>query len=596
VTNAGGPGVLATDALVTAGGQLAELSADTVEALDQILPSHWSHGNPVDILGDADPPRYARSVEVAAKDPNSDGLLVILTPQAMSDPTQTAEQIKPYAAGGHKPVLASWMGGASVAAGEMILSQAGIPTFAYPDTAARLFHYMWRYSDNLRQLYETPALLGDTDVDAPGRTLADQIVQAARSSDRTLLTEFESKQLLTAYGIPTVETKLATDKEEAVRHAEEVGFPVVLKLSSETITHKTDVGGVQLNLSDSAAVRAAYCAIEASVREKAGAGHFQGVTVQPMLDLSGYELILGSSLDLQFGPVLLFGAGGQLVEVLQDRALGLPPLNTTLARRMMEQTRIYTALKGVRGREPVDLAALERLMVRFSQLVAEQRWIKEIDINPLLASPEQLICLDARVVLHGPEVQEDQLPHLAIRPYPTQYVAPWSMADGTSVTIRPIRPEDEPLMVRFHESLSEQSVHLRYFQALQLHQRVAHERLIRICFIDYSREMALVAEHRDPAIGEPVILAVGRLIKIPGTDTAEFAVLVTDKAQGRGLGSELLRRLLEVGRDERIARIKAEILPENLPMQRICEKLGFHLRHDLEERIVKAEIDLACGP
>jgi acetyltransferase len=328
------------------------------------------------------------------------------------------------------------------------------------------------------------------------------------------------------------------------------------------------------------------------VREKAGDGHFQGVTVQPMLEMGGYELILGSSLDPQFGPVLLFGAGGQLVEVFQDRALGLPPLTTTLARRMMEQTRICTALKGVRGRDPVDLAGLERLMVRFSQLVVEQPWIKEIDINPLLASPEQLICLDARVVLHKSDVQEDQLPELAIRPYPTQYVAPWRMKDETPVLIRPIRPEDEPLMVKFHEALSEQSVHLRYFQALQLRRRVAHERLIRICFIDYSREMALVVEHRDSASGEPEILAVGRLIKIHGTDCAEFAVLVTDKAQGKGLGSELLRRLLQIGRDEGICRIRAEILPENLPMQRVSEKLGFRLRHDVEERIVKAELDL----
>ena len=272
----------------------------------------------------------------------------------------------------------------------------------------------------------------------------------------------------------------------------------MLKLYSETITHKTDVGGVQLNLKDEADVRKAFNDIKTAVTEKKGAQHFQGVTVQQMIKLAdGYEIILGSSIDPQFGPVLLFGMGGQLVEVFKDNSLALPPLNTTLARRMMERTKIYNALKGVRGRKPVDLAALEKLMVGFSQLVAEQRWIKEIDINPLFASGDDLVALDARVILHDPKTTEEQLPKLAIRPYPTQYVGAWKMKDGKKVTIRPIRPEDEPLMVKFHEGLSERSVYLRYFSPLKLQQRVAHSRLIRICFNDYDREIALVAEHKD---------------------------------------------------------------------------------------------------
>ncbi|HEY3229184.1 MAG TPA: acetate--CoA ligase family protein, partial [Roseiflexaceae bacterium] len=386
LTNAGGPGVLATDALIGNGGTLAPLAPETIAALDRILPTHWSHANPIDILGDADPDRYAQAVEIAAQDPNSDGLLVILTPQAMTDPTQTAERLKPYAKLSGKPLLASWMGGAEVAAGEAILNRANIPTFAYPDTAARAFDDMWRYSDNLRGLYETPVLPAHTDAGAPDHVLAGQIVQAARAAGRTLLTEVESKRLLAAYGIPTVETQVATSVGEAVRCANAIGYPVVLKLFSETITHKTDVGGVRLNLANVGAVQRAYRAIETAVRAKVGAEHFLGVTVQPMIASYGYELIVGSSLDPQFGPVLLFGAGGQLVEVFQDRALALPPLTTTLARRMLEQTRIVSALKGVRGRAPVDLAALEALLVRFSQLVAEQRWITEIDINPLLAT------------------------------------------------------------------------------------------------------------------------------------------------------------------------------------------------------------------
>jgi len=590
VTNAGGPGVLATDALIMGGGELAELAPETMEAYNAVLPATWSHNNPVDIIGDASPERYAKALEIAAKDPHSDGILVILTPQAMTDPTRIAEQLKPLARQEGKPLIASWMGGVDVAAGEEILNRANIPTFPYPDTAARAFNYMWRYSYNLKGLYETPAISEESAGWTPDRKLVGDIIGRARAEGRSILTEFESKQLLAAYGIPTAQTIIATDAAAAAKAAGQIGYPVVLKLYSETITHKTDVGGVQLNLGDAEAVERAFFAIETSVSEKAGAQHFQGVTVQPMIKLKdAYELIIGSSLDPQFGPVLLFGTGGQLVEVFKDRSLALPPLNTTLARRMMEQTKIYKALKGVRGRKPVDLQALEVLMVRFSALVAEQRWIKEIDINPLLASPDGLIALDARVVVHGPEVALDQVPKTAIRAYPTRYVSSWTMKDGTAVNIRPIRPEDEPVMVRFHETLSERSVYLRYFHFMNLEQRVTHERLTRICFIDYDREMALVAERRNPTTGEPEILGVGRMSKIHGTSDAEVAVLISDKFQGRGLGKELLARLLIVGADEKLSRLTADILPDNRDVMRICEKLGFSLKHSLDDEVVRAE-------
>jgi acetyltransferase len=306
----------------------------------------------------------------------------------------------------------------------------------------------------------------------------------------------------------------------------------------------------------------------------------------------GYELILGSSIDAQFGPVLLFGTGGQLVEVFGDRALALPPLNRTLARRLMEQTRIYTALQGVRGRAPVDMAALEGLLVQFSRLVVEQPWIKEIDINPLLASPGRLVALDARVVLHGSELPEEQLPRPAIRPYPTQYVGPWQLRDGSAVMIRPIAPEDEPLLVKFHETLSEQSIYLRYLQTLKLSTRVAHERLARLCFIDYDRELALVAETAREADGGRAVIAVGRLIKQHGAAEGEFAMLVADRYQRAGLGTEMLRRLLQAARDEKLRRVTADILPENTAMQRVCEKAGFRLAYSAAERLVKAAIDL----
>jgi acetyltransferase len=593
VTNAGGPGVLATDALITGGGELAEIAPETMEALNAVCPPTWSHNNPIDIIGDASPERYAKSLEIAAKDPNSDGLLVILTPQAMTDPTRIAESLKPFARLEGKPVLASWMGGVDVAAGEEILNRANIPTFPYPDTAARAFNYMWQYSYNLKGLYQTPSAHEDSAECVANIGAVEEIISKARGEGRSILTEFESKQVLASYCIPVARTVIAATEDEAAAAADDIGYPIVLKLFSETITHKTDVGGVQLNLGSVEAVRKAFNAIRTSVTAKAGAEHFQGVTVQPMVKLKdAYELIIGSSLDPQFGPVLLFGSGGQLVEVFQDRALGLPPLNSTLARRMMEQTKIYKALKGVRGRKPVDLAALEQLLVRFSALVAEQPWIKEIDINPLLASPDGLMALDARVVLHGPEVTLDQIPKSAIRPYPTQYVSPWQMKDGNLVTIRPIRPEDEPAMVRFHETLSERSVYLRYFHLMNLSQRVSHERLTRICFIDFDREMALVAERRNPQTGEDEILGVGRLTKVHGTNEGEVAVIVSDHWHGRGLGKELLGRLLIVGADEKLEKVVADILPDNRGIMRICEKLGFNLKHSLEDEVVKAEFKL----
>jgi acetyltransferase len=593
VTNAGGPGVLATDALISDGGALAEVSADTMEELDSFLPPHWSHNNPVDVLGDAGPDRYIKTLEVVAKEKNSDGILVILTPQAMTDPTITSDDLKNFHTRLRQekkrlPLLASWMGGAEVLPGESILNKAGIPTFNYPDTAARMFNYMWKYAANLRSLYETPRWPEEED-SLKDNGAVRQIIDHARSTGRTILTEYESKKILAEYGIPTLETHLAETADKAVSIADEIGYPVVVKLNSETITHKTDVGGVRLNLAGADEVREAFEAIESAVTHKAGREHFQGVTVQPMLDLSeAYELIVGSSPDPQFGPVLLFGTGGTLVEVYKDRALALPPLNTTLARRMMERTKIFEALEGIRGRDPVDLDALERLLVRFSFLVVEQRWIKEIDINPLLASAEQLMALDARVVLHDADTTESTLPRMAIRPYPIRYIQPWTSKSGIELNIRPIRPEDEPLMIDFHEGLSEQSVYLRYFHALNLDQRVAHERLTRICFIDYDREMVLVAVQREP---ERRIVGVGRLSKIYGSDAAEFAILISDDFQGQGLGTELLKRLVKIGREEGdIGRITAYMLNENIGMRRVSEKLGFSLK--FEDQMLKATLDL----
>ncbi|MGB9232952.1 MAG: bifunctional acetate--CoA ligase family protein/GNAT family N-acetyltransferase [Terriglobales bacterium] len=589
VTNAGGPGVLAADSIISAGGELAELSPATMDLLNQTLPPHWSHNNPVDVLGDALPDKYAKVAEMVAADPNNDGLLAILCPQGMSHPTITAEKLAPLAKGTGKPVLACWMGGADMSAGIEILNRAGIPTFGFPDAAARIFYYMWRHSYLLRGLYETPML--PQGEEGPDRARAEWIIEGVRQNGRTLLSEVESKELLACYQVPTAPTFEAHSADEAAQKADEVGYPVVVKLLSHTITHKTEVGGVKLNLSTPEAVRNAWREIEASVREKAGPEHFLGVTVQPFFRAEGYELILGSTVDAQFGPVMLFGTGGQLVEVFADRALSLPPLTSTLARRLMEQTKIFKALQGVRGRKPVDLNALEALLVRFSQLVVEQRWIKEIDINPLLASPDRLIALDARIVVYPQGTKKEEIPRLAIRPYPQRYVRPGKMKNGEEILVRPIRPEDEPLLIRLHQALSERTVYLRYFQPLKLSQRTAHERLQRICFIDYDREMALATEHKKED-GEPEIIAIGRLSRLRGKDEGEMAVLVDDRFQHQGLGTLLYERLIEVARDEHMTTVHSTILSENREMQAICRKLGFHLEADFDDGTVQAVLKL----
>jgi acetyltransferase len=593
VTNGGGPGVLATDALIECGGKLADLSPQTFDKLSKLLPPHWSRGNPIDILGDADASRYEKAVETVARDENNDGVLVILAPQAVTEPSATAERLREFAKLKGKPILASWIGGAGVRPGMEILDRAGIPTFEYPDEAARAFCAMWRYGKNLDALYETPALITRAELNtAP----ADQIINNATKSRRMLLTEVESKRVLGAYGIPVVQTEIATSENEAVDFAKKFGGPVVLKVFSETITHKSDVGGVKLNVHGATAVRRAFREIERSVAavydrrnelpltEKEHGAHraplqkaFLGVTVQPMIAHDGYELILGSSIDPQFGPVLLFGAGGYFVEVFKDHALGFPPLNRTLARRLMERTQIYNALKkGFRGRDAIDLDALEELLVRFSQLVIEQSWIKEIDINPLLVSPKQIVALDARIALHDPQTREADLPKPAIRPYPAEYVTTRKIG-AVEVTIRPIRPEDEPLMVEFHKTLSDRSVYLRYFGILSLEKRIMHERLRRVCFIDYDREIALVIDlkNRD---GSHRILGVGRLIKEHAKNEAEFAILISDPWQGKGLGSELLKLLVEIGRKEGLSRIIGHIAAENTMMKRVSEEVGFDLR------------------
>jgi acetyltransferase len=518
VTNGGGPGALAADALIEHNGSLANLSDQTIETLDGFLRPFWSRSNPVDLVGDAKADQYAPAVEALIEDPNNDALLIILTPQATAEPTVTAERLKLLVSASKKPILACWMGGDAVAEAESLLNASGVPTFAHPDAAARAFCLMAQYSSNLRALYETPVLLTELSEESDQDQI-ETILREAGETGRTLLTEVEAKEILASYGIPVSEIGLPKNEEEAV------------------------------------------------------------------------ELILGKRIDPNFGPIILFGAGGRLVEVWSDRAIGLPPLNVTLAKRLMERTRIYAALNCV-GRPQADMDALEKLLVRFSQLVAEQPLIKEIDVNPLLASRSGAIALNARMILFERDQSAASVSKLVIRPYPVEYVRGWNLADGTPVTIRPIRPEDEPFMINFHRSLSEETMHLRYFGFLKGEALITHERLARICFSDYDREIALVVEKIEPTADQRPIIAVARLIKDHGANEAELAIVISDDWQGKGLGTKLLCELLEIGRTEGLERIGGRILPENYVMQHICRKRGLTLQYDPLEDAIEATIEL----
>lgn len=580
VTNAGGPGVIATDALMLGGGQLASLSAPTLAALDAVLPPFWSHANPIDVLGDAPPERYHKAVEACLRDAGVDGVLVILTPQAMTDPTETACRLAPL---GHeaKPLLACWLGAVAVHEGQRLLNEASVPTFSSPEAAIGAFLHMVQYRHNQELLYERPeAIPGDVH---PDTARVQKVFEKVRQAGRTLLTEAEAKEVLGAYGVPVTPTIPCASADEAVTAARRLGYPVVLKLHSTTLTHKSDVGGVQLDLASEAAVRAAFERIRDGVAGRPGA--FEGVTVQPMVRSKGYELIVGSSVDPQFGPVVLFGSGGVLVEVYQDRALALPPLNRTLARRLMERTKVYTALRGVRGRPPVDLEALETLLVRFSRLLTDFLEIQEVDMNPVLAAPGQVLALDARMVLAPAGAP---VPRLAVRPYPNQLSAPFRMRDGREVLVRAIVPEDEPLIIALHASHSEQTIRRRFFSLVKT---LSRESLIRLCHLDYEREMALVAVEQ--ASDGPRVLGVSRYYLHPETGEAEFALVVGDAFQRRGLGRHLLERLICVARESAVRRLNGQVLAENAPMLELTKKLGFRPVQSSDPMVVSVSMGLA---
>jgi len=573
VTNAGGPAVMATDQAVLSGGQMTSLSEETIQALNAQLSPLWSHANPVDILGDATPEIYRNAVQSALHAPETDGLLVILTPQAMTDPTGAAEEVAAVVKGTEKTILTSWMGGTNVAEGKSRLRANGIPTFDYPDEAAALFGKLWQHSRHMLALYETSVPRDQPGEYQTAASKARAIIHVMRQSGRTMLDEFEAKQLLSFYGIPVVHTVVARTMDEAVEAAVGMTFPVVVKLFSRQITHKSDVGGVKLNLRDVTAVRHAYDAIRNRVSELAGAAAFEGVTVQPMLRNDGFEVILGSACDPQFGPVILFGSGGRLTEVYRDTALALPPLNATAAQALMEQTKIFEALKGVRGTPAVNLAQLEKILISFSALVADHPEIAEIDINPLKASADEIVALDARVLLHPENIRA---PRLAIRAYPAEYISKKQLKDGRWMTLRPIRPEDEEALTRFHAELSTNLSRQPFLEFATLDREDLHGRLVQICHCDYDRNWTLVATvSSDTEKGEQVI-GLGRILRA-NHDDGLFKLLVLDGWQNLGVGRKLLNSLMHIAKNEGLTKIRAEVLEDNGQMLHLLQSLNFHV-------------------
>jgi acetyltransferase len=583
VTNAGGPGVMAADALFDYGVDPVALRPETIRKLDEFLPPYWSQTNPIDILGDATPERYQRVVEICLKASEVKGLLIILTPQAMTRPTHVAETLAGHLKGKPYPVFTSWMGGRDVEKGRAIFIQEGIPTFDTPERAVRAFLNLYRYSKNIKILQEIPPNLPKRiEFDhEKARILLDQGIK----KKNFLITETESKDLLSAYGISVNLAKLVVSGAQAVEKAREIGFPVAMKICSRDIIHKSNVNGVLLNLKNEFDVHDAFKKIMTNVRSCNAEAEIEGVTIQTMLS-PGYELILGSKRDRDFGPVVLFGMGGIMAEVLEDQAIALPPLNRLLARSLMEKTRVYRLLKGYRNHPPANLILLEEILIRLSQLITDFPEIEELDINPLMVTKNGFCAVDARVLLTSTSVPTPL--HLVISPYPSQYEFRITHEKVGELFIRPIKPEDAPLLVKLFESLSPQSILFRFFSPLKM---LPHRMLARFTQIDYDREIALVAlcgvEPNEKMLG------VARVITdIYNRKHAEFSVIVGDLWQGKGIGAELLKRCLSISKERGIEKVTGIVLPENTQMLALGKKLGFSAKRVVGESDYKLEIDL----
>lgn len=586
ITNAGGAGVMAVDALGRWQTEPTALPPEILRKLDAMLPPHWNRSNPMDLLGTATPETYLKAVHLALEAPEFHGLIVILTPQAVTDPTGVARVLVPEIKGRAKPVFAVWMGGEEVAPGIKILNDAGIPTFETPEQAVDTFMEMYAYSRHLELLQETPPrMTRELQVDTlKARAFLEQcLVRKQR-----VLSELESKAILSAYGIPINPTVAASSAPEAAWAARDLGFPVVLKINSPDITHKSDVRGVRFYLRNEKEVTAAYHQIMEEARAKQPQARILGVTVQVQEPEADCDLILGSKRDPDFGPLILFGQGGVFAEVLEDWAVDLPPLNLLLARRLIQKTRIFRVLQGYRNIPPANLDHLAEILVRISQLVTDFPEIVELDINPLMLTGGRLVAVDARLVVEPSTVAAPR--HLIISPYPNQYESYWMLRDGTPIILRPVKPEDEPLVYQLLQSCSEETIYFRYFRLIK---NWTHDMLIRFTQNDYDREIGLMAIGQPP--GPEVMMGVGRMVMDADRQTAEFAVIVADPWQGKGLGPKLLERVIDITRENGVRLLYADVLAQNQPMLEMVRRMGFSLKKDVESQIVRVEMDLWVG-
>jgi len=581
VGNAGGPAIIAADALIARRGELANLDDGTLARLDAALPASWSCSNPVDLLDDAGPSRYAAALDIVHRDPNVDAILVIFAKHPLANFREVAEAVVGVAKISAKPMFAAWMGGSEARATIRYLNHAGVPAHATPEQAIRAFMHLVCYAHNLESLHETPR-------EMPIHFSANRNRLARRFHDmlqqRDTLSEGEAKALLKAYDIPVCEICIARSAEQAVRSAGEIGYPVVLKLSSPGILHKIDIGGVALDLQNEDDVRAAYEHMQDVIRRRGLDPGLTGVTLQRMVESGeGLEMILGASRDKTFGPVIMVGLGGIATGIYRDHAIGLPPLNERLARHMLESLGCWPLLEGYRGQAAVAVDRLIEVMIRFSCLVADYPELQEFDINPLRVSPAGVIALDAAAVLdrHARRSAHDAYAHLAIRPYPEQFIRHRRLPDGTEVTLRPIRPEDEPLWQNLIASSSPESIRYRF---RSMFKDCDHEMAVRHCMIDYERELALVVE---AGAGERrELIGVGQLMTDLNHETAEYAVIVPDAWQGRGVGGLLLDYCLEVAANWGIAEVVAETDPDNRRMLSMFRKRGFNSEIRREEDVV----------
>jgi acetyltransferase len=569
LTNGGGPGVMATDRAADLALPLAQLGTQTVESLDAVLPAHWSKGNPVDILGDATPERYGEAVRLCLADPAVDMMVVLLTPQAMTDPTGCARAVIEQAKASRKPVLACWMGETLVSEARNLFDESSIPHFRSPETAVEALAYLVAHRRNQRLLMQTPGPLSDDmPADVEGARL---ILQAARTEGRKVLTTRESKAVLTAFHIPTNPSILARTPNEAMLAAESIGFPVALKISAPALTHKSDVGGVRLNVRSVQSARQQVQDMLDQVRARHPEVEIEGVTIERMAEVGHKrELLIGVTRDPVFGPVIAFGLGGTAVEVLRDRAIALPPLNSVLAERLVRRTRAARMLEQFRDAPAVDPKRIEQVLLRVSEMVCELPEIAALDINPLLAGELGVVAVDARIeladTLHGAEPYA----HMAIHPYPAHFARTAALSDGRTITLRPIRPEDAEIEQAFVRGLSEESRYLRFMRAIE---ELTPEMLVRFTQIDYDREMAFVAIFEKD--GQEEEIGVARYSVEPDGESAEFAVVVADAWHGLGVGTLLLEALIESARQRGVRELIGEVLPRNRSMLALAERLGF---------------------